>query len=259
MPEFYGIKIDKVKELINPELPEVKVGGGGTDMVLLTDEDKYLHIGFETGKESDDITKHLSYDTRLMQRDRREVVTVIVYTADVTQAPSSINGETLVYNPHIVLMADYDGSAIYADLNAKIEKGQPLDDKDILNLLFLPLMKNTIPRAELATKSVEMAKAISDQTKQETCIAAAFAFAYKYLDENETNNLLEAIKMMDGINKLSEMIAEEVEKRTASTVKTDVAKEMLQAGETFIRIMQYTKLDKETLEELQLELEGVTA
>jgi len=37
MPEFYGIKIGRVKELINPELPEIKLGGGGTDMVFLTD------------------------------------------------------------------------------------------------------------------------------------------------------------------------------------------------------------------------------
>jgi hypothetical protein len=46
MPEFYGIKIGRVKELINPELPEIKVGGGGTDMTFLTDDNKYLHLGF---------------------------------------------------------------------------------------------------------------------------------------------------------------------------------------------------------------------
>jgi len=68
MPEFYGIKIGRVKELINPELPEVTVAGGGTGMVFLTDDDKYLHLGFEIGKEKHDIRKHLSYDARLIAR-----------------------------------------------------------------------------------------------------------------------------------------------------------------------------------------------
>ena len=71
MPEFYGIKVGKVKELINPELPDIKVGGGGTDIVFLTDDDKYFHLGFETGIDKGDIVKHLNYDARLIQRDGR--------------------------------------------------------------------------------------------------------------------------------------------------------------------------------------------
>ena len=36
--------------------------------------------------------------------------------------------------------------------------------------------------------------------------------------------------------------------------KKDVAREMLRAGETVFRIMQYTKLDKETVLQLQKEV-----
>ena len=246
MPEFYGIKIGRVKELINPELPEVKVGGGGTDMVFLTDEDKYLHLGFQTDRRDDDVIRHLNYDSRLMQRDGREVVTVIIYTADVAEAPAGINGETLAYNPHIVLMANYDGNTIYGDLNAKIEQGQALEDKDILNLLFLPLMKNTIPRAELATRSVEMAKTIADPTKRETCIAAAFAFANKYLGEKDKEKLLEVMNMAD----LFEMI----EKRNLKKV----ARSMLQDRVTVDFVVRHTALDEETVRELKDEIENNT-
>ena len=247
MPEFYGIKIGRVKELINPELPEIKVLGGGTDMVFLTDDNKYLHLGFETGKDKNDIVKHLIYDTRLIARDGREVVTVIIYTSDVTAAPQGINGETLIYNPHIILMADYDGDKIYADLTTKLAEGLSLTDKDILNLLFLPLMRNTIPRSELAVKSVEIANTIPDRTKREACIAAAFAFAHKYLSESETGKLLEVLKMVD----LTALLVTEG--------KIEVAKEMLRAGETIIRIIQYTKLDKDTVLQLQNEMENAFA
>jgi len=251
MPEFYGIKIGRVKELINPELPEIKVGGGGTDMVFLTDDDKYLHLGFETGSDKDDIVKHLNYDARLMQRDGREVVTVIIYTADVTEAPQGINGETLVYNPHIILMNEYDGNAIYADLKAKIDAGQPLDDKDILNLLFLPLMRNTIPRRELAETSVSMAKTIPNHAKREACIAAAFAFASKYLNDVEKSKLLEAINMFDLVDMM-------IEKKFKEG-KIEVAQAMLKEGETIIRICKYTGFDEETVLQIQAEMSETVA
>lgn len=251
MPEFFGIKIGRVKELINPELPEIKVSGGGTDMVFLTDDNKYLHFGFETGSDKGDIAKHLNYDSRLIQRDGREVVTVIVYTADVTEAPAGINGETLVYNPHIILMYNYDGDAIYNELNTKILKGQALNDNDILNLLFLPLMRNSIPRGDLAVKSVEIAKTISDPIKRETCVAAAFAFAYKYLSDSEANKLLEAIRMFDFVDKIVDIGKMEG--------KIEMARDMLRDSESIEKIVRYTKLDEATVLNLQSELESVPA
>ena len=72
----------------------------------------------------------------------------------------------------------------------------------MLNLVLLPLMRHTIPRKELAVKSIELAQAIPDTAKRNACIAAAFAFASKYLDDDETNNLLEVLKMTDLATKL---------------------------------------------------------
>jgi len=250
MPEFYGIKIGRVKELINPELPEIKVSGGGTDMVFLTDEDKYLHLGFETGYDKGDISKHLSYDARLIQRDGRDVTTVIIYTADVKTAPAGINSETLVYNPHIILMVDYDGDAIYAELNAKIATGQLLDDKDILNLLFLPLMHNTIPRGELAIKSVEMAKTIPDQAKQDACIAAAVAFANKYLNEDEEAKLMEVLNMLDLVDRLvMNKIKERDEERD-----TEIAKRALTLGHSVKSVVDLIDIDEDKVWRIRDEL-----
>jgi hypothetical protein len=252
MPEFYGIKVGKVKELINPELPEIKVGGGGTDIVFLTDDDKYFHLGFETGINKDDIIKHLNYDVRLMQRDGREVITVIVYTADVTEAPPRINGETLVYNPHIVLMRDYDGNAIYAELKAIINAGKLLDDKDILNLLFLPLMRNSIPRYELAEASLEMAKTIPDRAKRESCIVSAYAFASKYLNEIERTKLLEVLKMCDLLERyVTERIEESLEEKNSV-----VAKSMLRDKCTIEFVARHFNLDAEIVQKWKYEVDN---
>ena len=260
MPEFYGIKVGKVRELINPELPEVKLGGGGTDIVFLTDDDKYFHLGFETGSDKGDILKHLNYDSRLMQRDRREVITVIIYTADVAEALPGINGETLVYNPHIVLMRNYDGNAIYAGLKDKINTGKPLEDKDILNLLFLPLMRNSIPRYELAEASLEIAKTIPERAKREACIVSAYAFASKYLSEIERTKLLEVLKMCDLLERyVAERIEEGIEERIKEMLEEKyniVAKSMLRDKSTVDFVARHFNLDIKTVQNWKYEVEN---
>ena len=76
------------------------------------------------------------------------------------------------------------------ELEAKIKAGQELLDIDILNLVLLPLMKHTLPRRELAEKTIKLAQSIPDTTKRNACIAAAFAFGRAYLDEADAGKLL---------------------------------------------------------------------
>jgi hypothetical protein len=138
-----------------------------------------------------------TYDIRLYERDGRIVITVIIYTADVREADTTVDIGSLTYIPGKVMMYDFDGDAIYKELNTKLETGQELTDTDMLNLIFLPLMRNTIIRSELAAKSIEIAQTIPDTNKRNACIAAAFAFASKYLNDNERDKLLEVLKMTD--------------------------------------------------------------
>jgi len=244
MPEFYGFKTGKVKELINPELPEIRVKGGGTDVVFLMEDDAYLHLAFQTGKGEDDIVRHLDYDTRLIQRDGRAVNTIIIYTADVTVASPGIKSDTLAYNPHVILMGDYDGNSIFAGLESKIKTGQELTDMDIMNLIFLPLMCHTIPRQDLAIKTMRLAQTIPDVTKRNACTAAAFAFASKYLDEAERNKLLEVLK----VTELGTMLVMDERK--------EIARRMLRRNTPMEIVVEDTGLDEDTVKELQTELEA---
>ena len=125
--EFYGIKSAPIKELINPELPEIKVTGGAADIVFLLEDDTYLHFAFETGHNSKGaMLKCIGYDTRLYERDGRLVHTVIIYTADVKTKPKGLSIGTLSYDPQVILMVDYDGNAIFKELEAKIKADEEL-------------------------------------------------------------------------------------------------------------------------------------
>jgi hypothetical protein len=240
--EFYGIKSAKIKELINVELPAVEVAGSAADFVFLLEDDTYLHFEFVTQYNIKDFTRFAGYDIRLYERDGRRVMTVIIYTANVNDAADGINIGSLVYSPQRVMMKEYDGDVTYKELSAKIKAGQKLTDVDMLNLIFLPLMKHTINNGELAVKSVQLAQQITDATKRNACIAAAFAFGSKFLNDIDIENLKGALKMTD----LAEMIIEDK--------LIEIAKGMLKDMVSIEFVSRHTGLDETTVRELQLEL-----
>jgi len=103
-------------------------------------------------------------------------------------------------------------------------------------------MRNTIPNDELAVKSIELARRVQDITKQNACIAAAFAFANRYLDDNGVNKLLEVLRMTDLVTMLVEDKA------------IEIAKNALNEGASVEFIKKITGLAADTIQRLQEEL-----
>ena len=241
--EFYGIKTAPIVELINPELPTIQVSGGAADIVFLLADGSYLHFAFETGYSRSKLIQILGYDSRLYERDGRTVHTVVIYTSDVKTKPAGLKIGSLEYNPDIIMMGDYDGDVVYAELETKIKNNQELSDSDMLNLVLLPLMKHTIPRSDLAANSIKLAQAIPDATKRTACIAAAFAFADKYLDRTEMNKLMEAIR----VTELAVMLVEDA----VNDITTEIAKNAIREGLSIDVIKRLTGLDESTIKDLQ--------
>ena len=103
-----------------------------------------------------------------------------------------------------------------------------------------------MPKDELAVKSIELARSIADTTKQNACIAAAFAFANRYLDDNGVNKLLEVLRMTDLVTLLVE--------DAVSDKAIEIAKNLL-AEDVHIKIIaKTTGLDLSTIQRLKSEL-----
>jgi hypothetical protein len=240
--DVYGIKAARIKEIISVDLPAVEVAGSAADFVFLLEDETYLHFEFQTTYNERDLIRFAGYDIRLYERDGRRVITVIIYAAGVKSAADEINIGSLLYSPQRVMMAGYDGDAIYTELAGKINAGQDVTDADMLNLIFLPLMKHTIESGELAVKSVQLALQIPDTTKRNACIAAAFAFGSKFLNDMDMENLKGALKMTD----LAEMIIEDK--------LVEIARGMLKDKVSIDFVSRHTGLDETTVRDLQAEI-----
>jgi hypothetical protein len=188
------------------------------------------------------LIRFAAYDLYLYKRDKRKVQTVIIYSADVKKAADSLDIGVLVYAPLKVMMYGYDGNTIYKELETKLKAGHDLTDTDMLNLIFLPLMKNDIPKRELAEKSLRLAQTKQDKIKRDTCIASAFAFSLKYLNDDDITRILEVLKVANLETVLTRVITDE---------RIEIAVKAIKKGLSLEDIADLTGLDIETVEALQ--------
>ena len=242
--EYYGVKTAKIKEMINVELPVVEVAEKSTDFIFLLEDDTYLHFEFQSAYNKDDLIRFALYDLRLYQRDKRKIQTVVIYSSDVNTAEANLDIGSVAFTSMNIMMSEYDGNIIFADLEKKLKEKQDLSDIDMLNLIFLPLMQNDLPKRELAEKSIELAQTISDKNKRDTCIASVFAFSQKYLNNNDIQQILEVLKMTD----IATMLIEDT--------MIDIAKKAIKENLTLELISKLTGLDIETIKELQEQQEN---
>lgn len=245
--EYFGIKTAKVKEPINVELPGLEIKETRADFIFLLEDGKCVHFEFQTTFNKTVLPRFARYDTRIYDRDKREITTIIVYSADVKKADASLRLGSLTYEPINIMMCEYDGDTVYKELEAKLQSKQELTNTDMLNLIFLPLMKNEIARAELAEKTVEMAKTIEDEAKRKLCEASAVAFADAYLSKEEFKKIWEAIRMNGA---LAELVNEEVEIKVKETAEK-MAIKMIEDNEPIEKIAKYTELDIAMIKKLQ--------
>ena len=248
--EFYGIKTAKIKEPINVELPVLKVSEESTDFVFLLEDGTYQHNEFESKFSKAALTRFAMYDIHLYERDKRKIRTVIIYSSNVKKRDVSLNIGSLEYKPDVVFMCDYDGNAIYTDLETKLKNKQKLTNTDILNLTFLPLMRNTIPKAELAEKSIKIAQNIPDKNKRDGCIASTLAFSLEYLNKTQITRIMEGLQMSKFEKLYTVFVENAVIERTKNFLKNGVSEEIIAKSmeidiDTVIALKEQLELESE--------------
>ena len=107
----------------------------------------------------------------------------------------------------------------------------------------------------MAANSIKLAQNIPDTTKRTACIATAFAFATKYLDKNQIEELLEVLKLTDWATMLvGDAVDSAVEKATNET-KIEIATKMLKEGIGISSTIACTGLEESFIRKLRAELD----
>ena len=103
-------------------------------------------------------------------------------------------------------MSKLDGDETYKNISAKIDAGEQLTKQDLMSIVFLPLMKNSVDRLTRIEQSMELSKKLSGNDEQVQIQAMLGLLAEKFIKDPEQ---LKRLKGMMSMGIIAEMIRED--------------------------------------------------
>lgn len=123
------------------------------------------------------------YDALLYHKDKRNIKTVVIYSADIKEVQSHLDIGSIKYNIFPIYMTNYNGDQVLEDIRHKINSNIELTNQDIMNLTFAPIMGGIKHKAERAIESIELVKNVHDEHQRLRSITMLYAFIEKFGDE----------------------------------------------------------------------------
>ena len=155
---------------------------------------------------------------RLLRRLQKEgidissaqVRIIIIYTADVTrsQTQDALTAGDITISTTEAFLLEIASEEVKARIRKKIQEKQPMDERDLMELIVLPLTyKGKQNQRTAAQEAVFLAKEIEDETMQEMALAGILSFSDKIIDKKLANEIRRCLSM----TKVGAIIAKEME------------------------------------------------
>ncbi len=130
---------------------------------------------------------------------------MVIYTGGITKAPSRLDAGCVTYTVENVFMSRLDGEAARQTAADGIQKTGKLSKKELMDLIFSPLMSQGLTTGEAVLTALELAGGIEEEEERGFCMAAIIVLGDKFLDAQQR----EKAKGVWKLTKLVELIREE--------------------------------------------------
>ena len=223
----YGIDVPKIVDVRPTNLPAIETNEKRMDNLFLLEDGSYALLDYESDYRVGNKVKYAGYVLRLLRRLQKEGIditklqirVIVIYTADVTreQTRDTLNvGDVVIYTTEGFL-CEISSEEVKRRIQHKIEHKEPLDDKDLMELIILPLTyKGKENQQKAAHEAVDLAKEIEDESVQEMALAEILSFSDKIIDQKLANEIRRCLSM----TKVGAIIAREIEESEARGRKT---------------------------------------
>ena len=218
----YGIDVPKIVDVRPTNLPAIETNEKRMDNLFLLEDGSYALLDYESDYRVGNKVKYAGYVLRLLRRLQKEGIditklqirVIVIYTADVTreQTRDTLNvGDVVIYTTEGFL-SEISSEEVKRRIQHKIEQREPLDDKDLMELIILPLTyKGKENQQKAAHEAVDLAKEIEDESVQEMALAGILSFSDKIIDQKLANEIRRCLSM----TKVGAIIAREMEESEA--------------------------------------------
>ena len=210
--EYHELNFPKIISVKPIDIPVINASNQNMDFVFELEDNSLLHLEFQTTWKKADLLRFAQYDIALYQKERRKINTVVMYSGKYESAENELDMGSNKYKVQQIFMTKYDGIKRFEELKEKIEKEEELTDKDLMDLVFLPLMRNEKSEEEVTKDVFELAFKIPDEDKKEAVIGSLLGFSDSYVRDEYINELKEVIRMTKIGTSLFEEGVEEGEK-----------------------------------------------
>lgn len=122
-------------------------------------------------------------------------------------------------------MNSIDGDKKLDYISKKIYNNEVLTKHDILTLVFLPIMNSTKNKTDRIVEAITLSKSINDKENQNNSLALLYAFAEKFVNNDNMNKVKEVFQMTE-LGKLlkQEGIEEGIERGRKEGLKEGLVK-----------------------------------
>lgn len=218
----YGIDVPKIVDVRPTNLPAIETNEKRMDNFFLLEDGSYALLDYESDYCLSNKVKYAGYVLRLLRRLQKEGIDIanlririiVIYTADVIreQTRDTLNvGDVIIYTTEGFL-SEIPSEEVKSRIQRKIEQKQPLDDRDLMELIILPLTyKGKESQRKAAYEAVDLAKEIEDEGMQEMALAGILSFSDKIIDKELANEIRRCLSM----TKVGAIIAREMEESEA--------------------------------------------
>jgi hypothetical protein len=272
--KFFGID-KKIVSAARTERLQIDIQKNIDDWKLLADDGTYIHFEFQSDYDKNDLSRFMVSDAMFYFKEKKPVQTIVVYSSDIKETETSVDAGSLRYDVQAFYMVKLDGDDSYSNIKAKVEAGDPLTKQDLMSIVFLPLMTNSVDKGTRLEQAIHLSMDVPDKNEQLQIQAMLGLLAEKFIKDDSR---LEKIKELIGMYKIFEMLEKDIEDRVTADVtnritaevtnrvtadvtarvtpviraseKVLIAKNMLLEGEPFEKVMKYTGLSREEVENL---------
>ena len=214
----YGIHVPKIVDVRPTNLPAIETNEKRMDNLFLLEDGSYAILDYESDYRIANKIKYGGYALRLLRRLQKEGINIvdakiriiIIYTADVSrmQTQDALNAGDVVISTTEAFLLEIASEEVKARIWKKIQEKQPLDERDLMELIVLPLTyKGKEKQRTAAQEAVLLAKEIEDETMQEMALAGILSFSDKIIDKKLANEIRRCLSM----TKVGAIIAKEME------------------------------------------------
>ena len=259
--DAYGLKLPKIKEVLPTNLPAVSANEMRIDNLFLLEDDTVAIVDYESEDKTSNRVKYINYIGRIMQRyDSQgiripELRVIVIYTGDVETAKDTWEIPCLTLKMEQVFIHSLPDAEIYQSVKKKLENNETLSEKELMQLIILPLAKKgKEAKQKMIEQVVDLAKQIEDENTQAFVITGILVSSDKFIDRDYAKSVRRYLSMTKVFQILEEEKQEAIniaEKEGQRKSQLQIAENLIKAGADILMIMKGTGLTKEEIEEIK--------